>query len=86
MGIDPAYSKVVLPEMTKIVTFTSSYVMMDADSKLWAWSYDSIGTIGWGHEAMQIPLPSHAKWNLSGLWDLFCYEPVPMRGAWIDLD
>jgi hypothetical protein len=56
-------------------------VVLDADGNLWQWSYDSIGTICWGDEAMQGPLPSHAKWNESGLWDLFVYEPALMRGA-----
>ena len=81
LGIDPGYAGVSMPYADKIATFESSYVVLDADGNLWAWSYDSIGTIGWGAEAMNVPLPSHAKWAESGLWDLFIYEPVLMRGA-----
>ncbi|MCL1912286.1 MAG: hypothetical protein FWG10_00030 [Eubacteriaceae bacterium] len=80
LGIDPEYAKVAMPYTSKIATFTSSYVVLDADGNLWVWSYDSIGTICWGSESMNIPLPSHARWNLSGLWDLFIYEPVLVRG------
>jgi len=81
IGIDPNYAEVDMPYADKIVTFCSSYVVLDADGNLWMWSYDSIGTICWGSEPMQVPLPSHAKWAESGLWDLFIYEPVLMRGA-----
>ncbi|MCL2301135.1 MAG: hypothetical protein FWC27_13415, partial [Firmicutes bacterium] len=81
LGIDPGYAGVLMPYADKIATFESSYVVLDADGNLWVWSYDSIGTICWGTEAMQEPLPSHAKWAESGLWDLFIYEPVLMRGA-----
>ena len=81
LGIDPGYAGVRMPYAGKIVTFCSSYVVLDADGNLWMWSYDSIGTICWGNEPMQQPLPSHAKWAESGLWDLFIYEPVLVRGA-----
>jgi alpha-tubulin suppressor-like RCC1 family protein len=83
LGIDPAYAKVDMPYASKITTFESTYIVLDADGNLWVWSYDSIGTICWGSEPMQVALPSHAKWADSGLWDLFIYEPVLMRGAGI---
>jgi len=81
LGIDPNFAEVPMPYAEKITTFCSSYVVLDADGNLWQWSYDSIGTICWGAEPMQVPLPSHAKWAESGLWDLFIHEPVLMRGA-----
>ncbi|MDR0530973.1 MAG: hypothetical protein LBG83_02780 [Oscillospiraceae bacterium] len=84
LGIDPDYAEVPMPYAVDIATFTSNYVVLDADGNLWQWSYDSIGTICWGTESMNDVLPSHAKWKDSGLWDLFNYEPTLMRGAGIN--